>query len=414
MGSQSSGGPARSGGSRGSVARASAAPLISGASPVRVSTGFEGVDRVLGAGIVPGSVVLLAGEPGIGKSTLLLQLVASLSRAGRTCLIASGEESAEQVAERAERLGVDDAPLSFVAGRDLAGIIEVARDDRPFLLAVDSIQTVRDPDSTGIVGGPGQVRACADALVGLAKSEGICVVLTGHVTKDGDLAGPRTLEHAVDVVLAFEGDPRSGHRMLSCGKNRFGQEGEMAWFEMSPAGLAEADPGGWLSPGSGEAGTATALPMAGRRALAVEVQALVVPSENGARRQVTGLDLRRFQLVAAVVDRVAGVPVARADLYGATAGGIKVDDPGSDLAVAAALASAATGRATPPSSAFLGEVGLTGQIRPVPGMAQRLAAAQARGIRSIYAPADGDPTGGVVCVRHVSEALSWAASRTGN
>lgn len=400
-------------GSRSGVARASSALLVPGATPDRVSTGFEGIDRVLGAGIVPGSVVLLAGEPGIGKSTLLLQLVASLSRAGRSCLIASGEESAEQVAERAKRLGVDDVPLSFVAGRDLAGIIEAAHDERPFLLAVDSIQTVRDPDSTGIVGGPGQVRACTDALVGLAKSEGICIVLTGHVTKDGDLAGPRTLEHAVDVVLAFEGDPRSGHRILSCGKNRFGREGEMAWFEMSALGLSEVDPGGWLAPGSGEAGTATALPLAGRRALAVEVQALVVPSENGARRQVTGLDLRRFQLVAAVVDRVAGVPVARADLYGATAGGMKVDDPGCDLAVAAALASAATGRPVPPSSAFLGEVGLTGQVRPVPGMAQRVAAARARGMQTVYAPTDGDSSG-VVRVRHLSEALSWSGRDTVN
>jgi DNA repair protein RadA/Sms len=399
---------------RSGVSRASAAPLSSGATSERTPTGFEGIDRVLGAGFVPGSVVLLAGEPGIGKSTLLLQLVASLSRAGRSCLIASGEESAEQVAERARRLGVDDVPLSFVTGRDLAGVIEAARDEHPFLLAVDSIQTVRDPDSTGIVGGPGQVRTCADALVGLAKSEGICVVLTGHVTKDGDLAGPRTLEHAVDVVLSFEGDPRSGHRMLSCGKNRFGQEGEVAWFEMGSAGLSEVDPGGWLSPGTGEAGTATALPMAGRRALAVEVQALVVPSENGARRQVTGLDLRRFQLVAAVVDRVAGVPVGRADLYGATAGGIKIDDPGCDLAMAAALASAATGRQAPGSSAFLGEVGLTGQVRPVPGMAQRLAAAQSRGIQTVYAPTDADPGTGVVGVRHLSDALSWAASRTAN
>lgn len=395
-------------------ARSTSAPLVSGDPPERVRTGYEGIDRVLGEGIVPGSVVLLAGEPGIGKSTLLLQLVASLSRSGRACLIASGEESAEQIADRAKRIGVDDAPLSFLAGRDLGDVIDATRAEQPFLLAVDSIQTVRDPDSSAIVGGPGQVRGCADALVGLAKSEGVTVLLTGHVTKDGDLAGPRTLEHAVDVVLSFEGDPRSGHRILSCGKNRFGQEGEMAWFEMGPTGLTEVDPGAWFSPGSGEAGTATALSMAGRRALTVEVQALVVPSDNGSRRQVTGLDLRRFQLVAAVVDRVAGVPLARADLYGASAGGMRVDDPGCDLAVAAALASAATGRAAPPSSAFLGEVGLTGQVRPVSGMAQRLAAARSRGIEKVFAPADGAPGAGVVPVRHLSEALSWAAGDTAN
>lgn len=384
--------------------------IVDGSSRERIGTGYESIDRVLGGGIVPASVMLLAGEPGIGKSTLLLQLVANLSSAGRPCLIASGEESRDQVAERARRLGLSADGLGFVSGRELPEVLAAAFAERPFLLALDSIQALRDPDTTGIVGGPGQVRACADALVGLAKSQGICVLMTGHVTKDGDLAGPRTLEHAVDAVLSFEGDPRSGHRMLAGGKNRFGQEGEVAWFEMGPRGLAEADPGAWLSPGAGEPGTATALPMAGRRALAVEVQALVVPVENGARRQATGLDPRRFQLVAAVVDRVAGVPVARADLYGASSGGIRVDDPGCDLAVAAALASAATGQAAPPSSAFVGEVGLTGQIRPVPGMPQRLAAARARGITTVFAPIGSHKEAGVTPVQHIRDALKWAPS----
>jgi DNA repair protein RadA/Sms len=381
-----------------------------GPSRERISTGYEGIDRVLGGGIVPASVMLLAGEPGIGKSTLLLQLVSNLSSAGRPCLIASGEESRDQVAERARRLGLNADGLGFVNGRDLPEVLAAAFAESPFLLALDSIQALRDPDASGIVGGPGQVRACADALVGLAKSQGISVLMTGHVTKDGDLAGPRTLEHAVDVVMSFEGDPRSGHRMLAGGKNRFGQEGEAAWFEMGPRGLVEADPGSWLSPGVGEPGTATALPMAGRRALAVEVQALVVPVESGARRQATGLDARRFQLVAAVVDRVAGVPVARADLYGASSGGIRLDDPGCDLAVAASLTSAATGHAPPSSSAFVGEVGLTGQIRPVPGMQQRLAAARARGITTVFAPAGCDTEAEVTPVRHIRDALAWAPS----
>ena len=191
----------------------------------RVSTGWTGVDRVVGGGLVPATFALLAGEPGIGKSTLLLQLVANLSAAGLPCLLASGEESRDQVSARARRLGVEGSAIPFVSGRELPALLEAARDARPFLLAVDSIQSLRDPDGGQVPGGPSQVRSCADALVGFAKAEGVAVVVTGHVTKDGDLAGPKTLEHAVDVVLPFEGDPRSGLRRLSCGKNRFGRRG---------------------------------------------------------------------------------------------------------------------------------------------------------------------------------------------
>src|SRR5581483_6429168 len=186
----------------------------------RIPTGFPGIDRVLGGGIVPASVALLAGEPGIGKSTLLLQLVAS----------------------RATRLGIRGEAVSFVPGRELGDVLDAARATRPFLLAVDSIQTLRDSAGGQMPGGPAQVRGCTDALVGLAKSREIAVLLAGHVTKDGDLAGPRTLEHSVDVVLSFEGDPRSGLRMLSAGKNRFGSEGEVAWFEMNGTGLREIEP----------------------------------------------------------------------------------------------------------------------------------------------------------------------------
>ncbi|HET9248687.1 MAG TPA: ATPase domain-containing protein, partial [Actinomycetota bacterium] len=220
----------------------------------RVSTGLAGIDRVLGGGLVPSTVALLAGEPGIGKSTLLLQVAASLSAAGLPCLFASGEESRRQVSARAHRLGIDGARLSFVPGRELPAVVEAARSLRPFLLAVDSIQALREPTAGQLPGGPAQVRGCVDALVGFAKAEQISVLVTGHVTKDGDLAGPRALEHAVDVVLAFDGDPRSGLRMLSAGKNRFGAEGEVAWFEMTGAGLRELDPGHLLLPGGGEAG----------------------------------------------------------------------------------------------------------------------------------------------------------------
>ncbi len=376
----------------------------------RVPTGFAGVDAVLGGGLVPASVALLAGEPGIGKSTVLLQLLASLQRRGRTCLLASGEESHEQVAMRARRLGIDADAITFVPGRDLADVLAAAEQTRPFVLAVDSIQTLRDADATQVVGGPAQVRACADALVGFAKSSGSAVVMTGHVTKDGDVAGPRTLEHAVDVVLTFDGDPRSGLRMLSAGKNRFGPEGEIAWFEMRPDGLLPIDPGDLLLSGDEQAGAAIALPRAGRRALAVEVQALVAPGEGPGRRQATGLDPRRFQLVAAVLDRATGIRLGRAELFGAAAGGVKVDDPACDLAVCAALASAATGVPAPAATAFVGEVTLTGLVRQAPGMSSRLSAARAAGVRVVVAPPGAEPVDGVsiLPVRAVADAVDWA------
>jgi DNA repair protein RadA/Sms len=377
----------------------------------RVSTGFAGLDRVLGGGVVPASVALLAGEPGIGKSTLLLHILAHLSGAGRRCVLVSGEESHAQVAARARRLGVSGDAISFAPGRDLASVLDLARDVRPFLLAVDSIQTLRDTAGTQMPGGPSQVRMCTDALVGLAKESGIAMLLTGHVTKDGDLAGPRTLEHAVDVVLTFDGDPRSGLRVLSGGKNRFGAEGETAWFEMGSRGLCEIDPTDLLVSGSPTPGAAIALPQAGRRSLAAEVQALVGPTDGPARRQATGLDLRRFQLVAAVLDRAAGVPLGRSELFGASSGGVRLDDPACDLAIAAALASAATGVAPPDGSAFVGEVALTGTVRAASSMTQRLSAARAAGCSVVYAAEGAAPDVKgirVLPVGHVRQALGWA------
>ena len=384
--------------------------LAADSEPVRSSTGFAGVDRVLGGGLCPGSVTLLAGEPGIGKSTLLLQVVAALSVSGLPCLLASGEESRAQVAARARRIGVDGDLVHFVPGRELPTVLAAARSARPFLLAVDSIQTLRDPDAPQMPGGPTQVRGCTDHLVGLAKTEGVAVLLAGHVTKDGDLAGPRTLEHAVDVVMSFDGDPRSGLRMLTSGKNRFGQEGEAAWFEMTPGGLREIDPAGLLRGSGGEPGAATALPLAGRRALAVEVQALVAPTEGPGRRQVTGLDGRRFQLAAAVLDTAGHLPLGRADLFGASLGGVRVDDPACDLAVCAALASASTGVAAPADAAFVGEVSLTGLVRPAPALEQRLAAARAAGCRVVFGAAPAGRSAGleILPVRSVADALGWA------
>jgi DNA repair protein RadA/Sms len=383
----------------------------------RVVTGFEGVDRVLGGGVVSGSVGLLAGEPGIGKSTLLLQLVANLCSAGHPCLLVSGEESHAQVAARARRLGIRGDAVRFAPGRDLRAVIDTARGERPFLLAVDSIQTIRDQDATQMAGGPSQVRSCADVLVGMAKAEGIAVLLTGHVTKDGDLAGPRTLEHAVDVVMAFEGDPRSGLRVLSGGKNRFGAEGESAWFEMGARGLREIDPTGLLVSGGAHPGAATALVRSGRRALAVEVQALVGSPEGPARRHAAGLDPRRFSLVAAVLDRAAGLGLGRVELFGAAAGGIRVEDPACDLAIAAAVVSAAMGVAPPSGSAFVGEVALTGQVRPASSMGPRLSAARAAGCDTVFAPHPGEraPEGmRIIPIRHVADALRWAVEGVEN
>jgi DNA repair protein RadA/Sms len=377
---------------------------------VRVATHLGDLDRVLGGGLVPGSVTLLAGEPGIGKSTLMLQLLASVAAEGHPCLLVSGEESHAQVAGRTLRLGIDGDRISFAPGRDLAAVLSTATDERPFLLAVDSIQALRDTSGTQVPGGVAQVRTCADALVGLAKTFDIAVVMTGHVTKDGDLAGPRALEHAVDVVLSFDGDARSGLRVVSGGKNRFGAEGESAWFEMGVNGLLPIDPTTILVSGQQVPGAAVGVPLAGRRALAVEVQALVGSTEGPARRQATGLDARRFQLVAAVLDRSTGIRLGRAELFGASSGGIKVDDPACDLAVAAALASASSGVCAPEGAAFVGEVSLTGQVRSVVGMRQRFAAARAAGCTHVFAPPTDEPSEGlrVVPIHSVGEAVRWA------
>src|SRR6266542_656181 len=312
----------------------------------RIATGFPSVDRVLGGGLFPGTAILLAGAPGIGKSTLLLQLASRLTGAGHPCLLASGEEARGQVAARARRLGLEGGALGYVAGRDLGAVLAAASSERPRVLIVDSIQTLRDPGTDALPGGVAQVRTCTDALISLAKEEEITVLLVGHVTKGGDLAGPRPLEHAVDSVLTFEGDARSGLRILTGGKNRYGPEGEVAWFEMTALGLVETEAGPTLT-GGRESGCATGIVLAGRRAFAAEVQALVVPSEGPPHRQVSGLDPRRFHIVAAVTDRALGLRSSRSELFGASAGGLRLEDPGVDLAIAAALASASEGRAPP-------------------------------------------------------------------
>jgi DNA repair protein RadA/Sms len=385
----------------------------------RISTGFPSVDRVLGGGLVPGAAVLLAGAPGIGKSTLLLQLASRLTEAGHPCLLASGEEARSQLAVRARRLGIEGQRLAFVPGRGLAEVLDSALAERPDVLMLDSIHTVRDAASESLPGGVGQVRGCADALIGMAKEQGMVVVLVGHVTKEGDLAGPRTLEHAVDAVLTFEGDPRSGLRILAGGKNRFGPEGEIAWFEMTPEGLVETDATARLAGTGSEPGSATAVTLAGKRAFALDVQALVVPTDGPPRRQVAGLDPRRFHIVAAVADQALGLKLTRAELFGACSGGIRLDDPGADLAIAAALASAGTGHPPPVGAGFVGEVSLTGAVRAVAGMDHRLSAARAAGLSALFVPSGGSvpdrPLRGLrlIPVGHVREAMSSVTGKPG-
>jgi DNA repair protein RadA/Sms len=398
--------------SGGRRASAAVSRLEGSASGTRLRSGSNALDRVLGGGIVRGSVVLLAGEPGIGKSSLLLQVAAGLTRDGSPCLIASGEESRDQVAERAARLGIDPSSLLFVSGRELPDVVENARASGCRAVIVDSIQAVRDPELPSLPGSPTQVRACADAFVGLAKAEGIAVILAGQVTKEGDLAGPRTLEHAVDAVCSLDRDPSTGLRVLAGGKNRFGPEGEVAWFEMTSGGLREVGTGSVI-PAEGEVGAAIALVGAGRRGLAVQVQALTSPTEGPPRRHVAGLDPRRFGVVAAVTDRAAQLGLGRSEVYGAVAGGVRVEEPAADLAVAAALASAATGTVPPLRSAFCGEISLTGAVRTPPSLGLRLAAAAAAGIETVFAPdSPAEVPSGVTIspVRRVEEALRWARS----
>jgi DNA repair protein RadA/Sms len=391
--------------------------LAPGSEERRLTTGIAGIDRVLGGGLVPGSVVLLAGAPGIGKSTLLLQLASLVAASGRPCLVASGEEARGQVALRARRLGLDGSSIAFVPGRDLEDVVAAAESTNPSVLIVDSLQTIRRSDVDTPPGGPGQARACVDALVGLAKQRRMAILLVGHVTKSGDLAGPRTIEHAVDVVLSFDGEPHTGLRVLTGGKNRFGPEGEVAWFHMGEDGLAEREGGPGLGDGSGEPGCATALALAGRRALAVEIQALVVGTDGPARRQVAGLDPRRFHIVAAVADQVAGLRLMRAELFGTSAGGLRVDDPGADLAMAVSLVSASVGVPPPPSTGFAGEVALTGAIRPAGGLALRISAAAAAGLGTLVcaegepAPPRGAAPVRLVRVKHLRQAISWRAGK---
>ncbi|MBI5500537.1 MAG: DNA repair protein RadA [Deltaproteobacteria bacterium] len=369
-----------------------AAELAAEAPVERLATGFGELDRVLGGGLVPGSAVLLGGEPGVGKSTLLLQAADRLA-ATVPVLYVGAEESIGQVGRRARRLGVSAAELRLAAETELGRVLAAASRAAPRVLAVDSVQAVRDGTLPSAAGSVAQVRRVADALVEASRRGGWATLLVGHVTKDGLLAGPKTLEHLVDVVLAFEGDERSGRRVVRCVKNRYGAVDEVGVFEMTGAGLADAqDPSATLlgSRVRGVAGSAIAAAREGRRTLLVEVQALTAGSALAApRRNVVGVDAGRTQLICAVLERWGGIELGGSDVYVAATGGLRVSDPGADLAVAAAIASGHLRVAAAIETAWMGEIGLCGELREVAGIEGRMAEAARMGLGRCVVPAAG-------------------------
>ncbi len=355
----------------------------------RRRTGIAEVDRVLGGGLVPGATVLVGGEPGVGKSTLLLQVAGALAAAGGTALVASAEESAAQVALRAGRLGLAHPRVLLAAERDVDAIVAAADQIRPNLLVVDSIQTVAATEVGGTPGGVAQVREAAARLVHFSKESGVPVVLVGHVTKDGSIAGPRLLEHAVDVVLYLEGDVERGLRVLRSLKNRYGATHQVGLFEMGDVGMqAVADPSGWLVAGwNGEVSGSVVFPSVdGRRPMLVEVQALVSPKVVASpRRSVRGLEAARVHQVLAVLERHAGFDLSEREVYVSVVGGLQIRDPGADLPVAVALVSSYLDKALGPTAAW-GEVSLTGEVRAVAYGDRRAAEAARLGVKVVVGP----------------------------
>ena len=355
-------------------------------------TGVDELDRVLGGGLVPGAVVLLAGEPGVGKSTLLLEVAHRCAQSGRRALYVTGEESAGQVRLRAERTGALHEELYLAAESDLSALLGHLDAVHPAMLVVDSVQTMSTSAAEGSAGGVSQVRAVATVLIAAAKERGLPVVLVGHVTKDGSVAGPRVLEHLVDVVLHFEGDRHSTLRMVRGVKNRFGPADEVGCFELRDDGIAGLpDPSGlFLSRrDTGVPGTAVTVVVEGKRPLLAEVQALVAASNLATpRRAVSGLDSARVAMVLAVTERRGGVTLGGSDVYTATVGGMRVIEPAADLAVALAVASAVSDATLPARTVVIGEIGLAGEVRRVNGIGRRLAEAARLGFTRALVPLD--------------------------
>ena len=353
-------------------------------------TGLDELDRVLGGGLVPGAVLLLAGEPGVGKSTLLLEAAALVAEAGPV-LYVTGEESAAQVRSRADRIGAVSERVFLAAETDLDVVLGHVDDVEPRLLIIDSVQTIAAPEVEGAPGGVTQVRAVASALIAVAKERSMATILVGHVTKDGSVAGPRALEHLVDVVLHFDGDRHSQLRMVRAVKNRYGPTDEVGCFDLGEYGLIGlADPSGLFISQHREPvpGTCVTVTREGRRPLPAEVQALVGNSVlEVPRRTTSGLDAARVGMVLAVLQRRAGIKLGRQDVYAATVGGVRLTEPSVDLAVAISLASSAANLSVPPGVVAIGEVGLAGEVRRVAGLARRLAEAERMGFRRAVVPA---------------------------
>lgn len=378
-------------------------------------TGIDELDRVLGDGLVPGSVTLLGGEPGIGKSTLLLQLLAAWT--GRT-LYVSAEESAPQVRLRAERLGAMQPDLWLLAETLIPHIVASIDEVQPSLVVIDSIQTVADPELSSAPGSVMQVRGCAARLVHEAKSRGVPVVLVGHVTKDGGLAGPRALEHVVDVVLSFEGDRHHSLRLLRAVKNRFGPTDELGLFEMVDNGLAAVPDASQLflaDRRTGVPGSAVLPTLEGQRPLLVEVQALTnTTSASGAppRRSAQGIDPGRLALLLAVLERRARIPTSSVEVYASAVGGVRLGEPGADLAMCLALVSAIANRPLPADLVVFGEIGLAGEVRQVSHAKRRLSEASRLGFGRAIVPANS-PTGTDGMVVHRVATLAEALAAAG-
>jgi len=355
----------------------------------RVPTGISELDRVLGGGLVPASLVLVGGEPGVGKSTLLLSALGSIARSGRRALLVTGEESVAQVSLRAARLGGADT-VEILAETELDTVCATLEKERPDVCVIDSVQTLHSSALSSAPGSVAQVREAAGRLLRVAKEAGVATILVGHVTKDGAVAGPRVLEHLVDCVLQFEGDRYQEHRILRATKNRFGSTNELGVFEMTAGGLVGVpDPSQLFgSTHPGEIGAAVGCVLEGTRPILLEVQSLVAPTDLAMPRRVaTGVDPRRLAMIVAVLGRHAGLALASADVFVNVAGGIKIEEPGADLAVALAIASAARGTPVLEGVAAFGEIGLTGRLRAASQAERRLDECMKLGIATVVAPA---------------------------
>lgn len=356
--------------------------------PDRLVTSVDEFDRVVGGGLVPGSVVLLAGEPGIGKSTLVLQIVDALLAHDAKCLLATGEESLDQVALRGDRLGLRTGPMKAVATPSIDVVERACAAEAPDVLIIDSIQTMEDPALAQGPGSPTQVRECAARLVRLAKTSATTIVVVGHVTKDGGVAGPKTLEHVVDAVLSLEGERTGTLRLLRAAKNRFGSCEETGVFVMSESGLEEvADPSELLvgERRTGISGSVVFPALHGSRPVLIEIQALVVDSKLG-RRVAIGIEPRRLSLVLGVLSKRMGMDFMDKDVFVAAAGGAAANEPAADLAIALALASAITNVPFPAEGIAVGELGLAGEVRTAPGLVRRLGEAGRLGFKTAFVP----------------------------